>query len=198
MFTTPDEIGWCFIKKQHGSESWLTLFWYFASFYLWVSVCLVAYIILLFKVFLMVFLNNSNVAKPAYDSSKKVTLFLIVILLCWIYPSFYNIYNIKDSLVTYIFTDFLPVSQGTLTALVFYSTNSPTIKYIWKFYGSKLNSLTECLRISMEEKLLCTRESVKCESEFLRQSESMDVVNNNIDADFRMLGENALFEENET
>lgn len=119
---------------------------------------ILAYILLLINVIKVVVVNN-KVAGVAFDASKKLTLFLLVILMCWIYPCLYNLYNFPSSVISMIFTSFLPVSQGTLTTIVFYITSAANIKLIWKHYSASVSTLSGALKIAEGNEKLSSKPS---------------------------------------
>jgi len=124
------KYGWCFMTDRHSSPDWILLFWVIASFYFWIWSSLFVYCIL----YMYVLFNQKPLTNPlTIVALKRLCLYPLSVILCWITPTFYDISRRPyDRNITYNFAYLSPIFQGTFTALIFFSTNEEARHVLWR------------------------------------------------------------------
>jgi len=159
-YGAPDGMGWCWVVNSSTSPPWALMFWYWASYYIWVWSC----VLLSIAMFIMIyFFGQSNM-----ESTKKVINKIIfklmfyppVIIICWGLTTVHDtIYIINSSLSSefkgadqfYYMNAVLPCLQGSLTTIVFWYTMSDIRKRFIHMiiYGKDLPESSKVSRSSV-------------------------------------------------
>eukprot|EP01041_Mallomonas_annulata_P006989 gene6989-14213_t len=129
-----DGPGWCFIAARSDSPAWGLLFWTFFSFYIWIIASLVIMGGLL--TLITIHFAKSKISTMQSSNNKlanvnKLWVYPAIIFFCWLAPAIVDTqlaitdgevepYPLQDY-VTYL-TLVLPLSQGFLTAVVFFTS----------------------------------------------------------------------------
>jgi hypothetical protein len=128
--TIDSSTGWCFLDKKSGTPSWATQFWVIISFYMWIWIALVIYSILFFYIISSASLKSAEMGSMVHKAINKLIWFPAIVVLCWIFPTIYDIYETFDSSNAFIndpvceHLDLLtPLLQGFFKMIAFFYSN---------------------------------------------------------------------------
>jgi hypothetical protein len=136
--TYDGEPGWCFLKPRRSSPPWTYDFWVFASFFGWVYISLMLFVVLAVNIFCVVNLAPQERARSlSRDSAtsalvrkilSKLMWYPLVILVCWSLITVYIVWDAfspssaslmaEPSLLAVTFS--VPLFSGVLTSLSFF------------------------------------------------------------------------------
>jgi hypothetical protein len=168
------DYGWCFMERCSRSTSWSTSFWIIAAFYFWIWAALVVYICFFVYVYFAITREYAgqvrNVMKTAVSN---LGYYLLVIVICWGFATMYDTidsFKPRSRFITNSFSMWasfvMPLFQGTLTAFVFFYTNTEAMAYL-KYY------LT-CCKTELPAKVLKRNNNTSSNSSAARRGISTD------------------------
>jgi hypothetical protein len=142
------EIGWCWLDERSNTPNWTSFFWNVISFYLWIWLAIGVYLLFYFYILYEIktryetFSSSENILRTLH----KISLYPLSVVMCWLIPCIYDQIDYyasdhTDASTTnnLIFSDLssiTPLLQGTLTCLIFVSTNSEMILASWKQFSA--------------------------------------------------------------
>ena len=132
------DSGWCFLDVRHGQNRWTLNFWLLTSFYIWIFVAALLYVIMLWHIFRRLSQvyhiiseaqnrSESVMARRIRSNVLKLTWYPIIIIVCWIPSAVYDLREAfnsdEDTFSTEAnYINLLPALKGFFTAVAFLST----------------------------------------------------------------------------
>jgi len=128
--TLGEEYGWCFIEKTSSTPKHATVIWVILSFYVWIWLALFLYVILFFFIRWKARHQTEEYKKRTFRVLYKLCWYPAIVLICWIYPTVYDIFDSlnsqRDEIVhsreSFNVAYITPSVQGLLTAVAFFSS----------------------------------------------------------------------------
>lgn len=137
-YGSPKNDDWCFIRERASSNSpsWTTVFWSIFSFYGWVYLCILIYVILLCLAFAHVVQMRNELSFSRSLSKMQSSLFRLIwypmiALFVWLPSAVYDVNELSSSdddytagRATQYFAYLLPATHGICLFCVYVATNS--------------------------------------------------------------------------
>jgi hypothetical protein len=130
-----EDPGWCFIADKSDSPKWSNTFWIIFSFYVWIWIALLLFCVLYIFILVRLRLIKNELVQQAVQN---IVWYPLALILCWIVPTFDDIAislnkDARDEEgVLYHASLIMPVWQGTLNTIIFFSTNEHARDLLWK------------------------------------------------------------------
>ena len=134
-----DESTWCFVADRHNSPPWSQLFWFIASFYVWLWAAMICSAYMLVAIALK--LRRLQVVPDVILSTiGKLALYPVIITVCWALNTLANIYTFSKGqnygelsrpwTIVANMGVIMALLQGLFNALVFFAAN-PLVREHW-------------------------------------------------------------------
>lgn len=129
-YGTYDNDNWCFIKKESNSKHpWTELFWAIMSFYIWVWLAIIFNFFMIGSISWKLY-KMREIPDIIWDSFIKLSLYPVVISICWIPASIVDMLAYTQGLPNNnewnsisLFSTVLSISQGFFFACIFFTLN---------------------------------------------------------------------------
>ena len=140
LITSLTDDDWCFIKERASSNSpnWTTVFWSIFSFYFWLYLNVLVYIVLLVMAMRHIYkmrrgLNRESITLEKMQKSlKKLVWYPLITLIVWLPAALYDVAELSEkndddsrysSNSSQYFAYLLPTTHGILICIVYFATN---------------------------------------------------------------------------
>ena len=128
--------GWCFFVTNTSEPEWITDFWYWMSFYIWIFLSILLNIIIFIVIAIRTRLRVANENSPLKHIERRLFCYPLVLVLSWTiscvtdvvwshilvtpHPSFLNLIG-----------NALSLSNGTFDAFIFFALNEDVMEKLY-------------------------------------------------------------------